>query len=169
MTYLPTDHEVSLHLDSARAAVLEATHRVRSPKRSTRFRTTRTVLIAGAAVVALTAGALIVQAATSDIESTVACYEHPALDARVVSVGVDPATAVGSPIDPIAYCAVAWRTGSLGQQVAPPLDDASDFPVPDLFACVQVDGVGAAFPREGSAASDRELCEAIGLAVWDSD
>ena len=46
MTTLPSDLDVARQLVAVRAAVIEATHHVRSPKRSTRYRTTRKLIIA---------------------------------------------------------------------------------------------------------------------------
>jgi hypothetical protein len=154
MSELPDDLDIQRQLAHVRVAVMEATQHVRSPRRSTRFRTTRNLIIAGAAIAVLTAGTIVaVQASQQYIEGTVECYQHPALDARRIPVtGVD---ADGGQLDPYAACELVWREENL--------------PVTDPVACTLPTGAPAVFPREDGPPDDTDFCAALGLADWDSD
>lgn len=170
MTTLPTDLEIAQNLASVRVAVLDATQHVRSPKRSTRYRTTRNLIIAGVAIAALTAGAIVaVQASQYDIDHTVTCYEERSLTSRQVPV-LGAGDTEAEPLDPIEVCASIWRNGrfepSTGHDADP--DDGTD-PVPELVLCRHGDGSAAVFPRDDGPASDEDFCEALGLADGGSD
>jgi hypothetical protein len=167
MTTLPTDLEVAQQLVAVRANVLDATRRVRSPKRSTRYRTTRNLLIAGAAIAALTAGAIVIIQANADIvDRWAACYREASTEGEPHYVSGDP----DSSDDPIALCEVIWRN-DLWDESSNDDPDPNDgtTPVPPLVACAGPDGVAAVFPREGSEASPEDFCETLGLADWSSD
>jgi hypothetical protein len=143
---LPTDLQVTQTLALTRASVLEATQRVRSPKRSTRYRYTRNAIIAGSAIVALTAGALAVAQQRPDaIGQNAYCFEHPALDSPSVVIG-----SVDSPMNPLVNCSTEYNV-----------------PDSELSVCTLPDGIAAVFPREGRPAEG--FCAALGLADWDSD
>ena len=165
MNNLPDEHEIASQLAHVRADVLAATHHVRSPKRSTRFRVTRNIVIGGVAVAALTGGTIIVaNESIETINSYVYCYEAADLEA-------DRADAVfESADDPATICGEFWRAGRLGQEGRiDPNDPDNNFPVPDLVVCEGRDGVAAVFPRNDAESNDQGLCEALGLAAWDSD
>jgi hypothetical protein len=168
MTVLPTDLEVERSLASVRIAVLEATRTVRSPRRSTRYRTTRTVLIAAAVIVALTGGAIVVAQVTQELrERSVTCFDGPTLQARQLTVqGVGDEA--GGPIDPLEACAIIWRDDSWsGVDLTDQTPGDGTATVPDLVACELPDGSAAVLPRDGAAVED--FCEALGLADWGSD
>jgi len=167
VTTLPSDLDVARQLMSVRASVMEATHHVRSPKRSTRYRTTRNLIIAGAAVAALTAGAIIViQADAGTVSSYGKCYHTASLDGEppqwVIS---DP----GASQDPVELCSIFWTNDLWEGSNDDPDPTDGNLPVPPLVACTSTDGIVAVFPREGSEASDEDFCGALGLADWDSD
>jgi hypothetical protein len=165
MSGLPDELEVEGRLARVRAEVLEATHHVRSPKRSTRFRVTRNIAIGGVAIAALSAGTIIVANESAEtIDAFVYCYE-------VADLGGDRADAIlPAAADPALVCGEFWRVGRLGQEGRiDPNDPNNDFPVPDLVACEGRDGVAAVFPRNDAETNDQGLCEALGLAAWDSD
>lgn len=165
MSGLPDDLEIEHRLARVRTEVLEATHHVRSPKRSTRFRVTRNVVIGGLAVAALTGGTIIVANESAEtIDAFVYCYE----EADVAAERADAILPVAD--DPAMVCSEFWRAGRLGQEGRiDPNDPDNDFPVPDLVACEGRDGVAAVFPRNDADTNDQGLCEALGLAAWDSD
>ena len=166
MTTLPSDLDVARQLTSVRAAVLEATHHVRSPKRSTRFRVTRNLIIAGAAIAALTAGAIVaLQEKAEFIDSVANCYHTASLEQEPVQVIGDH----GATLDPFSLCGVIWREDMWDESSN--LEDPNDgtLPVPPLVACTGRDGIVAVFPRGDSTASDKDFCEALGLADWSSD
>jgi len=164
MTTLPSDLDVARQLVSVRASVIEATHHVRSSKHSTRYRTTRNLIIAGAAIAALTAGAIIVlQEPDEVIESYVTCYHTASLDEEPQYLG-------GDSRDAMELCTWWWSNDGWSGAPAEEFDpEGGDHPVPPLVACTRPDGIAAVFPREGSTASDEDFCEALGLADWDSD
>jgi hypothetical protein len=164
MTTLPSDLDVARQLVSVRAAVIEATHNVRSPKRSTRYRTTRNLIIAAAAIAALTAGAIIaIQYATEDTDSVAACYSEPRLDSTIVLVAAEHGATTD---DWDALCGVAW-SNDLFDEASNDDPDPNDgtSPVPNLVACTRPDGLVAVFPAE----DDEDFCETLGLADWRSD
>jgi len=165
MTTLPTDLDVARQLMSVRSSVIEATHHVRSPKRSTRYRTTRNLVIAGAAIAALTAGAIIALQATPDvIAGTVTCYPTASLAEEPQYIGGEP----GTSDEAIALCSWFWSNDMWsGSEEYDP--EGGNHPVPPLVACTGPDGIVAVFPRDGSAASDQDFCGALGLADWGSD
>jgi hypothetical protein len=155
---LPTDERIHELLIPVRAAVLEATRTVHSPRRPLRYRATRNLIVAGAAVAALTAGTIVaVTASQGYIDHTATCYEHASLDSRSFPVqGVtDPRT---GKLDPIEGCELVWREGAFGPR-----------PVPELVACTLPDASAAVFPREDGPGRDEDFCAALGLAAWDSD
>ena len=169
MTTLPTDLDVARQLMSVRAAVIEATHHVRSPKRSTRYRVTRNLIIAAAAIAALTAGAIVALQAPPDIiEGSVACFRTASLDDG------EPYYILGEPglsDEAVEICSWWWSNDGWSNEENPELWDPirGDYPVPPLVACTLSDGSAGVFPREGSTASDTDFCGALGLADWDSD
>lgn len=166
MTTLPSDLDVARRLVTVRAAVIESTHHVRSPKRSTRYRTTRNLIIAAAAIAALTGGAIVaIQAAQATIATNAWCYHDATLDSDpMVVIGDD-----GSTDDPYDLCAVIWRSDLWDPANNNADPNAGTNPVPDMVACELPDGVVGVFPRDGSAASTEDFCEALGLADWGSD
>lgn len=165
MTTLPTDLDVTRQLMSVRASVIEATHHVRSPKRSTRYRTTRNLIIAGAAIAALTAGAIVALQDTPDIiDNHVTCYRTASLAEEPQYIAGDP----GSSDEAIELCSWWWSNdGWSGSEEYDP--EGGDFPVPPLVACTGPSGIVAVFPREGSEASEKDFCATLGLADWGSD
>jgi len=163
---LPTDLEIEQNLVPVRLAVLEATRTVRSPRRSTRYRTTRNVLIAAVAIAALTAGAIAVTRSFQDtIDNSFSCYQHASLDSHVQPVaGAGDST--DDPGDPLELCAQVWHDGFFEPGGPPPAGEG-DSDVPELIACTLPDGTAGVFPREGHPAQG--FCGALGLAEWDSD
>jgi hypothetical protein len=168
VTTLPSDLDVARQLMSVRAAVIDATHHVRSPKRSTRYRTTRNLIIAGAAIAALTAGAIIVLQAPPDIiEGSVSCFQNASLDE-------EPQVLLGEPglsEDPVGLCTWWWSNDGWNDEGNPELWDPvrGDYPVPPLVACTLPDGTAGVLPREESTASAEDFCGALGLADWGPD
>lgn len=169
MTSLPNDREIERQLVRVRADVMAATHHVRSPKRSTRFRVTRNLIVGGVAIAALTGGTIIVASENARVIDTyVFCYEAASLSSDRADVAAEVSDHITA--DPVATCGDLWRVGRLGQSgQIDPNDPNNNFPIPALVACEGKDGVAAVFPRENAETSDQGLCEALGLAVWDSD
>lgn len=169
MTTLPSDLDVARQLMSVRDSVIDATHHVRSPKRSTRYRVTRNLIIASAAIAALTAGAIVALQAPPDIiEGSVACYRTPSLgDGEPMYILGEP----GVSEDAVELCSWWWSNDGWNDEGNPELWDPirGDFPVPPLVACTMADGTAGVFPWEGAAASEEDFCETLGLADWDSD
>ena len=173
MTARVTDEEVSALLEPVRTRVLADLRHVHSPRRSRRFRVVRAVAIGGIAAIALTAGSIVVLRATPEqINHSVSCYgmADPASTPVLVSAP-SPVSTSGekqsrTSVSPVDLCEDMWRMGLVGQSEIPTDPNAANFSVPDLVACTQSDGVGAAFPREGLPESDKLACAALGLAVW---
>jgi hypothetical protein len=166
MTTLPSDIDVAGQLLSVRARVIEATRHVRSPKRSTRYRTTRNLIIAAAAVAVLTAGAIVViQYSQDTIDTTVACYPEPSLASEPILVAGVP----GSSDNAFEQCGIVWRNDMFDPASSndPDPNDGTS-PVPPLVACTGRDGIVAVFPLDDGA-SEEDFCETLGLADWDSD
>ncbi|MEO8261838.1 MAG: hypothetical protein ABI566_04645 [Pseudolysinimonas sp.] len=170
---LPSDEQVRAELAIVRASVLETTRHVRSPRRSTRYRTTRAVILAAAIAVALTAGTIAATRASQvQIGTTATCFEHPDLDSRqrvIYTSGAD-----GQPLatfDPIEVCGLVWTNDSWTGVSNNDPDDPNDgdAPIPPLVACVLPDGSAGVFPREGDTGSPQDFCVTLGLADWDSD
>ena len=164
MTTLPSDLDVARQLVSVRTAVIEATHHIRSPKRSTRYRTTRNLIIAAAAIAVLTAGAIIVILyPTQDTDSVAACYLGPDLDSTLVLVAGEHGSTTN---DWDELCAVVWRNDLFDEanNNDPDPNDGTS-PVPNLVACARPDGLVAVFPVEDGEG----FCETLGLADWRSD
>ncbi len=168
MTTLPGDLDVARQLLSVRANVIEATNHVRSPKRSTRYRTTRNLIIAAAAIAALTAGAIVViQYNQETIDTVVVCYPEPSLEGEWPPIQVSKVP--GSDASPFELCALMWRNDLFdpANNNDPDPNDGTS-PVPPLVACTQPDGLTAVFPLE-EGASEEGFCETLGLADWRSD
>jgi hypothetical protein len=163
MTTLPSDLDVARQLVSVRTSVMEATRRVRSPKRSTRYRTARNLIIAGVAIAALTAGAIVALQASDDVvEGHVTCYRTASLDQEPQTLGGTEGE------DPVEICAWFWSNDMWsGTETYDP--EGGDYPVPPLVACTGPDGIVAVFPNEDGDISDEDFCGALGLADWDSD
>jgi hypothetical protein len=163
MTTLPGDLDVARQLAEVRASVIEATHHVRSPKRSTRYRTTRNLIIAAAAIAVLTAGAIVViQYSQETIDTTVQCYPEPSIDSEPIGVvGVAGQTRD----DWRDLCGVLWRNDLFdpANNNDPDPNDGTS-PVPNLVACTGRDGLAWVFPSD-----DEGFCETLGLADWRSD
>lgn len=158
---LPTDLEIQQHLVPVRASVLHSTTTVRSPRRSTRYRVTRNVLIAAVAVAALTAGALAVsKALQSNIDHSATCFQHASLDSHQQMIAGSGST-TDEGLDPIAGCQQAWLDHLLDPSGPNTVDP------PELIVCTLPDSTAGVFPREGRPAED--FCETLGLADWDSD
>ncbi len=166
MTRLPSDSDVARQLAAVRTNVMQATRDVRSPKHSTRYRTTRNLIIAGAAVAALTAGTIVVIQYDRLTRSTVvACYPESSLDSQPVLVSKEP----GSDPTPVELCGLIWRNDIFdpaNNNDPDPSDGTSPFP--PLVTCTGRDGLAAVFPLRGGE-SDEGFCETLGLADWDSD
>jgi len=168
MTTLPSDLDVARQLMAVRASVIEATRHVRSPKHSKRYRTTRNLIIAGAAIAALTAGAIVaLQDSPEIIDGHVTCYRTASLAEEPQYIMGDPGTADQA----IEICAWWWSNNGWLDEGNPELWDPErgDYPVPELVACTGPTGLAAVLPREGSTASPEDFCGALGLADWDSD
>ena len=164
MTTLPSDLDVARQLVSVRASVIEATHHVRSPKRSTRYRTTRNLIIAAAAIAALTAGAIIVvQFATEDTDSVAACYSGTDLGSTLVLVAGEHGQTAD---DWDELCGVVWQNDLFDEanNNDPDPNDGTS-PIPNLVACARPDGLVAVFPSD----EGEGFCETLGLADWRSD
>lgn len=132
------------------------------------------IALGASAVVAigLTGGTIaVVQASQHDIDTQARCYVGASLSADFIEVsqaaGIDNES--GEVVEEytglIELCGEMWRMG-LGQENPPADPNTGDFPKPELVGCTMPDGIGAAFPRGESTASDAEFCGALGLAVW---
>jgi hypothetical protein len=170
---LPTLEDVRLDLVSVRADVMEQIQHVRSPRRSTRYRTLRGLVVAGAAAILLAGAAIAVaQYDQQTIRSNATCFREASLGSQGVGiVQVPDASNPDAVADPIQACAVIWQNDMWDSSNNGDPDDPSDgtAPVPQLVACTLSDGVPGVFPREGSTASDEDFCGALGLADWGSD
>lgn len=116
----------------------------------------------GAAWVALADAALRTNAAY--------CHSEADPSSSFVGVGAPAGEAVDGSFlrrdtDPIELCAAVWRIGGVGPRATTPPVDGVTYDVPDLTACLRLDGIVAVFPNEEGRADD-ELCRAVGLAPW---
>ncbi len=68
-------------------------------------------------------------------------------------------------VDPIELCAAVWRIGAVGPHATQPPVDGVTYDVPDLTACLRLDGIVAVFPNEEGRPSEG-LCRELGLAPW---
>lgn len=173
MTFtLPTDEEIERELAAIRVSLLVATRHVRSPRHSTRYRTTRAIIIASAAAALLTAGAIVVaQVSQQQKDHYATCFEEVSLDSQQAVFILDDPSNPDFVIDPIEACGVVWRNDSWTVVSNGDPNDPNDgtAPIPPLVACTLPDGQAAVFPREGNTASGTDFCEALGLADWGSD
>jgi hypothetical protein len=170
---LPTLEEVQRDLVDVRAEVLEQILHVRSARRSTRFRTIRGLVVAGAAAILLSAGAIaVLQASQQTIHSWATCYHGATLDSQTKHIlALSDTLNPDANLDPIEACAHVWQNDSWGPVSNGDPDDPDDgnARVPPLVVCTLPDGTAGVFPREGSTASPEDFCGALGLADWGSD
>lgn len=103
---------------------------------------------------------------------TNAAYCHAEADASSDFVGVgapaaeaEDGTLLAQGVDPIELCAAVWRIGAVGPHATEPPVDGVTYGVPDLTACIRLDGIVSVFPDEHGR-SDDELCRELGLAPW---
>ena len=165
MTTLPSDLDVARQLSSVRASVIEATRHVRSPKRSTRYRTTRNLIIAAAAVAVLTAGAIVViQYAKRHRQRRRPATRGPILDSMLVLVaGEHGSTATTRS----SSAASIWQNDMFDQannNDPDPNDGTSPDPAPGRMHGPGRDRRGVPVRR-----GREDFCETLGLADWDSD
>lgn len=172
MSHLPSDDEIRRQLVDVRSRVLDATREVRSPRRSTRFRTTRNLVVAGVAGLAMTAGALYFAGTSQRIDHQINCFGSADLGAEIIVMIYAPSAdspplhgPKADPEIPIGMCGLAWSTGAF-EPDADPTNVEPIYPVPPLTACTQTNGGVAVFPNRGDVAAER-LCGTLGLAVWD--
>ena len=173
MNFLPSNDEVELQLSEVRHAVLAEIKKVRSPRHSSHFRAVRAVAIGSVAIVALTAGALVIARASQDqINYSVVCYEGETLASRTVTIESPPSfNADGTPAprvraDPVSTCGNMWRMGIVGQPASSADPNQSEFPVPNIVGCQQTNGVAAGFPREFTSVTEEYFCARVGMTVW---
>lgn len=169
MRDLPSDETLALHRTAARDAVLRDLPTGRS-------RRAALVTVSGVGVaVLLTAGAIAVQRATQEeVSFSIECYAQASKSGEMTTVAVPESVSSDGVVsheeaDPVELCGAMWRMGLLGQEERPEGDpNLADFPVPSLVACRLGNGVGAAFPAEGAAASltPQDFCGALNLAAW---
>lgn len=169
MTETEVDNRVGRLRDNVLTAVTATkTHRI--------SRAGRTAIILGASALALslTGGTVaVVQATQEQITYSVTCYEEASLTsnyttvASPLAVNTDTGDESRDATDPVASCSEMWRMGLIGQDQPPTDPNAANFPVPELVGCTQSNGVGVAFPRRDSTASDVAFCQNLGLAIWD--
>lgn len=141
--------------------------------RHERVSTIRRRVAAGAAVGVLAIGGIgAAWVALADAAlRTNAAYCHAEADPSSPFVGVG-APAAEAPdgsllhrdVDPIELCTAVWRIGAVGPHATQPPVDGVTYDVPDLTACLRLDGIVAVFPDEGR--SDDGLCRELGLAPW---
>lgn len=103
---------------------------------------------------------------------TNAAYCHAEADpaSSFVGVGAPPAESPDGSllqldVDPIELCSAVWRIGAVGPHATQPPVDGVTYDVPDLIACLRLDGIVAVFPEE-EGRSGAELCRSLGLAPW---
>ncbi|WP_448811088.1 hypothetical protein [Agromyces bauzanensis] len=103
---------------------------------------------------------------------TNAAYCHAEADPSSSFVGVGaPAaeahdgTLLQRGVDPIELCAAVWSIGAVGPHATEPPVDGVTYGVPDLTACIRLDGIVAVFPNEERRPGE-ELCRELGLAPW---
>lgn len=147
--------------DRMRGALMLEVRRLRSRSRTRKKAGT----IAGAGVLAVvtTAGAVLALASTELRQNSASCYEAASTDSVVRQVG-DPSAGGGDRYArAIDLCASVWNVGLIGAGLdAPPPNDGSAYPVPDLFACVQRDDTLAVFPETPGV-----TCDDLGLLPAD--
>ena len=142
--------------------------------RHERVRTIRRRVATGAAAGLLAVGGIgAAWVALADAAlRTNAAYCHAEADASssFVGVGAPPAESPDGSlrqldVDPIELCSAVWRIGAVGPHATQPPVDGVTYDVPDLTACLRLDGIVAVFPEDGGR-SGEELCRALGLAPW---
>ena len=133
------------------------------------------VAVSALAAVALTAGTVaVIQASHDQRTYSVQCYSQASTSSSFTTTVEGEATnsltgqkAVRPVAEPLSVCGEMWRMGLVGQKPAPGQDpNTANYPVPQLVACTLSDGVGAAFPREGSIENQTDFCDALGLTPW---
>ncbi|WP_353808606.1 hypothetical protein [Agromyces sp. SYSU T00194] len=155
--YLPTDQEFAAMRESVVNGV-SAWERTR-----TRHRKVGVVCAVSIAAVA-TAGAAWAALASPQLrDDAVYCYSE-ANQSSVFATVVNPEAE--SPDGPeeldasaIELCEAAWRAGVVGQPAQS--SEGVQFPVPELQACVRLDGVTAVFPSDDRP--EEEFCRELGL------
>lgn len=115
----------------------------------------RTVLLsAGIALVATTAAgsATYIALAPANDQSRARCFATAALGGdnqpvqEVAIANSNPGSSEPVKVtDPIEQCAVLWRSGVIGNRVGPD-ELATDLQVPQLVACVLINGTAGVFP-----------------------
>jgi len=169
----PSEEEVTARLAAARRNVLSQIPTAPRRRRRLRRLGIGVAVLVGAATLTATAVA-IHQATTEQITYSVDCFEKADMTSRSASVESSEATnnltgaTSREPTDPVTSCQDMWRMGLLGQMTPPADPDTADFPVPDIVACKEANGVGAGFPRGDSTLSNAEFCQDLGLAAWRS-
>jgi hypothetical protein len=170
-----SDEEIATRVERARSEVMRTvlddvpmlTHRHRR-------RVGITIAVAGAAALALTAGTVaVVQATHEQITYSVLCYSGASTSSSYTTAADPTATNTKTgqsdrqAVDPVSVCGETWRMGLVGQKPDPQRDpNTANFPVPRLVACATANGVGAAFPRGASSATETDFCESLGLTPW---
>jgi hypothetical protein len=142
-----------------------------TPSQRHRWRVPLIVAVSVLVALALAVGAFAVaQATAAQASYSVLCFDHASTSSGYVQATSGTARSASverHAADPAAICASAWRVGQVGQKVGAGQDQkAAHLTVPPLVACTMANGVGAAFPREGSDATVARFCNSLGLTVW---
>lgn len=142
--------------------------------RHDRVRTIRRRVVTGTAIGVVAVGGIGAAwvALADPALRTNAAYCHAETDPSSSFVGVGAPEAEspdGSRLqrdaDPVELCAAVWRIGGVGPHATTPPVDGVTYDVPDLTACLRLDGIVAVFPNEEGRSAD-ELCRRLGLAPW---
>ncbi len=171
-----SDEEITTRTEAARSGVMLVVD-ADLPKlaRRHRRRIGITIAVGALAAVALTAGTLaVVQATHEQTTYSVQCYSQASTSSSYTTatepIAVNTTTgqtADRPPSEPVSVCGGMWRMGMVGQKPDPNRDpNTANFPVPQLVACTLPNGVGAAFPKNGSSATEAEFCDSLGLTPW---
>lgn len=123
-------------------------------------------LIAGAALllvagVSVGAAQLVQLQSQPTLDGTVICYRTQSLDEPYwFTVGDDAVIEVHE------FCADMWVNGDVGPLATTP-EETGLHDAPVIAACLDPRGLGAGFPIWHGEYTEKELCDKLGLPVWD--
>lgn len=148
--------ELERNRDDVRLAVLSGIVKKRT------FRQRRNVILVAGAGLALAAAAGV--GATTlfrpdpvFIDNTVLCYQKADLSSEQQVVQGE------APLPVVDACDLVWREGGWGQAHGLP----SNAPHPRIAQCLDPSGIGAGFPLWDDSETAEQVCDRLGLPVWD--
>jgi hypothetical protein len=174
---LPNDDVTTVTVKPSRTAIANAPEDgVPATTLSHSRRTALIIAVSGLAVLAVVVGGLAVaQAIGAQATFSTLCFSRASTSSSYITAAqgavTNPSTRQSNrrAADPVDVCASVWRVGeiSLKAQSGPDRSTPTgQFAVPGLVACTMANGVGAAFPREGSRATVARFCGSMGLTAW---